>query len=88
MSVWFTKLLKAKKSCIIDNNFKKVHFELDDGAELVEEYDLKTNVVTRRAWRKNKELKGEMSWDIEIGDPEPVYNFEEKYVIRENSEQV
>ncbi|KAJ8932865.1 hypothetical protein NQ314_014379 [Rhamnusium bicolor] len=54
---------------------------------MVEEYNLDTNVVTRRAWRCNKQLKDEDKWDVEIGDPQPIYNKEENMMIRENSNQ-
>ncbi|ENN73989.1 hypothetical protein HUJ04_000447 [Dendroctonus ponderosae] len=87
MNNWFSKLQKAKKSCIIDRNSRKVHYDFEDGKELVEQYDLLTNCVTRRAWRTNKELKGEDAWDIEVGDPEPKYDAEQKCMIRENSTQ-
>ncbi|XP_030757374.1 protein DPCD [Sitophilus oryzae] len=88
MSVdWFSQLQKARKKCIVQNNLKRIHFELDDNREMVEEYDLNTNVVTRRAWRINRQLKGENSWEIEIGDPEPSYDSDNKYIIRENSNQ-
>lgn len=88
MTDWLSQLKKAKKSCIVDGKLKRVHFDFGDGREMVEEYNLDTNVVTRRAWRRNKELKGEDQWEVEIGDPEPVYNKEETLVIRENPNQV
>ncbi|KAL1501607.1 hypothetical protein ABEB36_006904 [Hypothenemus hampei] len=87
MSDWFTKLKNAKKSCIIDGNLKKIHYDFGDGKEMVEEYDLTTNCVTRRAWRYKKDLKSESAWEIEVGDPEPNYNVEEKCMIREDPSQ-
>ncbi|CAG9770101.1 unnamed protein product [Ceutorhynchus assimilis] len=87
MTDWFTKLKNAKKSCLVDNNLKKIHYEFNDGKELVEEYDLSTNCLTKRAWRCNKQLKEEATWDIEVGDPEPQYNAEDKCMIREDSSQ-
>lgn len=50
---------------------RKVHFLLEDGRELVEEYHLETNVVTRRAWREKGKLGQDVGWVVEIGDPEP-----------------
>lgn len=88
MTDWFSQLKKSKKSCIVDGKLKRVHFDFGDGREMVEEYNLDTNVVTRRAWRHNKHLKGEDKWEVEIGDPEPVYNEQETLTIRENSNQV
>lgn len=88
MTDWFSQLKKAKKSCIVDGKLKRVHFDFGDGREMVEEYNLDTNVVTRRAWRCNRDLKGEDKWEVEIGDPEPMYNKEEMLMIQENSNQV
>lgn len=88
MTDWFSKLQNSKKSCIVDGTLKKVHYDFGDGRELVEEFDLNTHCVTRRAWRCNKELKGETSWEIEVGDPEPNYSVEEKCMIREDAGQV
>lgn len=87
MSDWLSQLKDAKKTCLIENNLKKIHYDLGNGKELVEEYNINTNVLTRRAWKRKTELKSEDQWDIEIGDPEPIYNIEENILIRENSSQ-
>lgn len=87
MSDWFSQLKNAKKTSMEENNFKKIHYDLGNGQELVEEYNLDTNVLTRRAWKRNTELKNDDQWEIEIGDPEPIYNKNENILIRENSSQ-
>ncbi|XP_011298841.1 protein DPCD [Fopius arisanus] len=68
---WLSVLQKAKKTAIIQDGKRKVHFLLEDGRELVEEYNLETNVVTRRAWREKGKLGQDVGWTVEIGDPEP-----------------
>ncbi|XP_015117135.1 protein DPCD [Diachasma alloeum] len=68
---WLNVLQKAKKTAIIQDGTRKVHFLLEDGRELVEEYNLETNVVTRRAWREKGKLGQDVGWVVEIGDPEP-----------------
>lgn len=50
---------------------RKVHFLLQDGRELVEEYNLDTNVLVKRAWRQKGKLGQDMGWVVEVGDPEP-----------------
>lgn len=85
---WLNVLKRAKKSSILDGNLKKVHYDLLDGRELVEEYNTETNCVTRRAWRCKNALKSELEWDIEIGDPEPIINPNEPLLIKENAAQV
>ncbi|XP_043267535.1 protein DPCD isoform X2 [Venturia canescens] len=38
---------------------------------MVEEYNLDTNVLTRRTWREKGKLGQNTGWSVEIGDPEP-----------------
>lgn len=87
MTDWFTQLKSAKKSSIVDGNLKKIHYDLENGQELVEEYNLDTCVLTRRAWKRKKELKNDDQWDVEIGDPEPMFNKDENVLIKENANQ-
>ncbi|KAJ8981927.1 hypothetical protein NQ317_002097 [Molorchus minor] len=82
MTDWFSQLKKAKKSCIVDGKLKKVHFDFGDGREMV-----KNTTWTPTAWRHDKHLKGEDKWDIELGDPEPVFDWQLNQTIRENSNQ-
>lgn len=69
-------------------NLRKVHYELDNGREMVEEYNMDTSVLSRRAWRTKTNLGGEGHWEVEIGDPEPKAGSEEAVVIKESSNQV
>ncbi|XP_044259236.1 protein DPCD [Tribolium madens] len=87
MMDWLTQLKNAKKSCMVQNNLKKVHYDFGSGKEMVEEYNMDTNVVTRRAWKVKGEMGGEGEWDIELGDPEVNLNKEQNLLIRENSSQ-
>lgn len=87
MSDWKTTLKNAKKTCIQQGNLRKVHYELPSGKEMVEEYNMDTSVVTRRAWKVKKELGGEGQWSIEVGDPEPAGLSSEQVLIKENSSQ-
>lgn len=85
---WLTKLKNSKKSCLLQNNLKKIHYEIDKDVEMVEEYNMDTGVLTRRAWRRQTNMGGEGDWDIEIGDPEPTRLQKEICVIKEDSNQV
>lgn len=87
MTDWYNYILKADKSCLIQNNLRKIHYLFEDGKEMVEEYNTDTKVLTRRAWRTKNELGNEGDWDIEIGDPEPSC-FKTEQLIVENSTQV
>lgn len=73
---------------MVQGNFKKVHYDFGNGKELVEEYNMDTNVVTRRAWRVKTEMGGEGHWDIELGDPEFNINKDQSSLIKEDCNQV
>lgn len=69
-------------------NLKKVHYEFNKNEEMVEEYNLDTGVLTRRAWKRKTNIGGEGDWEIEIGEPEPSQFQKETCLIKENSNQV
>lgn len=87
MNKWVSDLLKAKKSSIVQNNLLKVHYALPDGKEMVEEYDMNTYVLTRRAWKIQNKIDCEGEWSIEVGDPEPTIMQQDSF-IKESSSQV
>lgn len=68
---WLSLIQNAKKTAIIQNGKRKIHFLMEDGREMVEEYHLETNVLVRRAWREKGNLGQSSGWNVEIGDPEP-----------------
>lgn len=49
---------------------RKVHYVLQDKREMVEEYNILTNVVIRRAWKKINNFGQAIGWSVEIGEPE------------------
>ncbi|EFN81758.1 Protein DPCD [Harpegnathos saltator] len=51
---------------------------------MVEEYNIDTNVVVRRAWRRRNNFGKVNGWSIEIGEPD-VIEQNEAYEIRESS---
>ncbi|XP_076160420.1 protein DPCD isoform X1 [Ptiloglossa arizonensis] len=68
---WLHLIESAKKTGIIQDGKRKIHFLMEDGREMVEEYHLETNVLLRRAWKRMGKFGQNTGWDIEIGDPEP-----------------
>ncbi|CAH1155587.1 unnamed protein product [Phaedon cochleariae] len=86
MSDWLSQIKNAKKSCLVDRNLKKVHYAFENGREMVEEYNMDTNVLTRRAWKSKKELGLQDNWEVEMGDPEPTPSKDET-LIQESSNQ-
>ncbi|KAM3964946.1 protein DPCD [Aphomia sociella] len=70
-TIWYKSLLGAEKSCLKEDKIKKIHYKFEDAKEMVEEYNLDTQVLLRRAWKVKGKLGGEGKWDVEIGDPIP-----------------
>ncbi|XP_012541146.1 protein DPCD [Monomorium pharaonis] len=82
---WLRIIQNARKTAIIEDGKRKVHFLLEDGKEMVEEYNTNTNVVVRRAWKKKNGFGTNIGWTVEVGDPELKQNNIEIYGIEESS---
>ncbi|XP_039273935.1 protein DPCD-like [Styela clava] len=68
MSFWVDTLRSARKTALLQDGRRKVHYTFPDGNELAEEYDVKTNDLIVRKWRKKTTLGGPTKWDMEIGE--------------------
>lgn len=55
---------------------------------MAEEYSMDTDVLLRRAWKRNDFLHRENEWEIEVGDPENKYKQLETIGIQENCNNV
>lgn len=55
---------------------------------MVEEYNIDTNVVVRRAWKEQNSFGTNIGWAVEVGDPELKQNNIEIYGIEESSNAV
>lgn len=87
---WLTLLQAAEKASVISGRCRKFHYKLPNGHEMVEEYSLDTGVLLRRAWKRNKELRGEAVWDIEVGDsiPDVAVADDGAFLMRESNTEV
>ncbi|CAH2982476.1 unnamed protein product [Chilo suppressalis] len=85
---WYKSLMEAEKSCLKEDKIKKIHYKFDDDREMVEEYNVDTQVLLRRAWKVKGKLGGEGQWSVEIGDPIPDVNPSiENAEIKESKDQ-
>jgi len=82
---WFNVIQNARKTSIIEDGKRKVHFLMEDGKEMVEEYNMDTNVVVRRAWKEKNNFGTDTGWTVEVGDPERKPNDIEIYGIEERN---
>ena len=67
--VWETQPMKLAhpKTALIQGGKKKVHASYVGGVEMVEEYDVITDKLLTRKWKKESQLGGEGNWEFEIG---------------------
>ncbi|XP_071946891.1 protein DPCD-like [Antedon mediterranea] len=67
-SSWLQYLQSAKKTALVQDGRKKVHYSFSDGTEMAEEYDLKDSQLLVRKWRKKTTLGAAGKWDFEVGE--------------------
>lgn len=70
-TIWYKSLLNAEKACLKEDKIKKIHYKFEDDKEMVEEYNVDTQVLIRRAWKVKRNLGGEGKWEVEVGDSIP-----------------
>lgn len=68
---WLESLRTAKKTCILQDGRRKVHYLFCDGKEMAEEYDHKTHELLVRKWRQKSALGAHGQWQIEVGEVSP-----------------
>ena len=64
---WLEELKSSKKTCLVSDGKKKVHYLFNSGMEMAEEYELKTGALLLRKFKKKRILGGEGRWEIEVG---------------------
>ncbi|XP_075072379.1 protein DPCD [Mixophyes fleayi] len=83
---WLESLRAAKKTCLLQDGIRKVHYLFSEGKEMAEEYDHKTNELLVRKWRQKSALGASGQWEIEIGEtPLPVIGALQPDFLKENS---
>ncbi|KAK1164370.1 protein DPCD-like [Acipenser oxyrinchus oxyrinchus] len=83
---WFESLKASKKTALIQDGKRKIHYLFLDGKEMAEEYDLKTDELIVRKWRVKNTLGVLGQWQIELGEPAPsTVGALEPQLLKENS---
>ncbi|GLD60941.1 protein DPCD [Lates japonicus] len=82
---WIDILKSSKKTALIHDGKRKIHYLFTDGKEMAEEYDLKTDELIVRKWRHKSTLGAQGQWKVEVGEPlvNPVTSLDSD-VIKEN----
>ncbi|XP_040892287.1 protein DPCD [Toxotes jaculatrix] len=66
---WVDVLKSSKKTALIHDGKRKIHYLFTDGKEMAEEYDLKTDELIVRKWRQKSTLGSQGQWQVEVGEP-------------------
>ncbi|XP_029987712.1 protein DPCD [Sphaeramia orbicularis] len=66
---WVDMLKSSKKTALIHDGKRKIHYLFADGKEMSEEYDLKTDELIIRKWRHKSTLGAQGQWQVEVGEP-------------------
>uniref|UniRef100_H2YAG7 Protein DPCD n=1 Tax=Ciona savignyi TaxID=51511 RepID=H2YAG7_CIOSA len=74
-SKWVELLTAARKTALLQEGRRKIHFTMSDGAELLEEYDVRSNELLVRKWRRKSALGGQKGWEYEVGEADLTAKF-------------
>lgn len=95
---WMNYIRNAEKISFSSGEVRKFLYRFNDGNEMIEEYNKVTDVLMRRAWKKNQNNMGLYAkinefdrtlfdWEIEIGEIiQP--SFDEKFLLKEADKMV
>ena len=64
---WLEELKEAKKTCLVSEGRKKVHYLFTSGVEMAEDYDVKTCALLIRKFKRKDMLGGLGRWEFEVG---------------------
>ncbi|XP_074763703.1 protein DPCD isoform X2 [Athene noctua] len=83
---WRERLRAARKTALVQDGKRKVHYLFEDGKEMAEEYDVKSGQLVSRKWREKNTLGGSGKWQVEVGEPtSPLLGALESELIKESS---
>ncbi|XP_061844291.1 protein DPCD isoform X1 [Nerophis lumbriciformis] len=82
---WIDILESSKKTALIHDGKRKIHYLFTDGKEMAEEYDLRTDELIVRKWRHKSTLGAHGQWQQEVGETfvSPVTSLDAE-LIKEN----
>ncbi|KAJ7376230.1 hypothetical protein OS493_036053 [Desmophyllum pertusum] len=66
--VWLETLRTARKTSLVQDGRRKVHYTFPDETEMVEEYDVSSGELLVRKWKKRSSVGRESKWEYEIAN--------------------
>ncbi|XP_048843756.1 protein DPCD isoform X2 [Brienomyrus brachyistius] len=68
---WVDLLRSSRKTVLVHDGKRKVHYLFSDGKQMAEEYDMKTDELVVRKWRTKSKLGAQGPWEMEVGESFP-----------------
>nr|XP_032821730.1 protein DPCD isoform X2 [Petromyzon marinus] len=62
---WEQELRAAKKTALLQGGRRRVHYSFEDAREMIEEYDVITELLMLRRWRVRSMLGAPRAWETE-----------------------
>ncbi|KAG7281990.1 hypothetical protein CRUP_003048 [Coryphaenoides rupestris] len=81
---WEDLLKSSKKTALMHDGKRKIHYLFADGKELAEEYDFTSDDLIVRKWRSKNALGAAGQWQIEVGEPFAALASVDSEMIKEN----
>ncbi|XP_041065810.1 protein DPCD isoform X1 [Carcharodon carcharias] len=83
---WLERLRGAKKTAVVQDGKRKVHYLFPDGSEMVEEHEVSNDQLMVRKWRQKSQLGSRGPWQVEVGETFPgAVGSLEQQLIQESS---
>eukprot|EP00743_Colponemidia_sp_Colp-15_P004150 GILK01004479.1.p1 GENE.GILK01004479.1~~GILK01004479.1.p1 ORF type:complete len:212 (-),score=37.78 GILK01004479.1:205-801(-) len=79
---------KPTQTSIVSGGRRKVHSTWPDHTEMVEEYDVQTEELLVRKWKRPTALGGGGEWDFEIGEPPKTFNPDQDLLAPSNENPI
>lgn len=99
-SKWLNYLNSATKSSIIHKDVRKIIYRFPDQIEMLEEYNMTTGIILKRAWKRKRGLMtfdkasssigdSQHHWEHELGDfMRPLNQPQSDFMVEESSTEV
>ncbi|XP_028391076.1 protein DPCD-like [Dendronephthya gigantea] len=83
-TAWLQILKNARKTSLVQDGRRKIHYTFPDSRELVEEYDIHSSLLLVRKWKSKTTLGVEKKWEFEVGEDLSMPGLHETSQIVEN----
>ncbi|EDO40351.1 predicted protein [Nematostella vectensis] len=85
---WLETLRNARKTSLVQDGKRKIHFTFADGTQMVEEYSVANGELLVRKWKKKTTLGKECKWEYEIGEEVQPVNIDSEHIMESRANPI